>query len=577
MPLDQASSSTLTNLAHSFLRFLGEEATEGHHPPNAGQHQQMLGQGSADVNEQPGYPSGGAGMLLMAPDGRALFVRRAANARDHAGMWSIPGGMTEGDEEPWQTAARETHEETGARPNNIQLLDHTMTGDFGFTTFGGKVGDNFRPVLNDEHDGYQWANLDQAPQPLHPGLKSTLDFAMDPLTEKGSKIMKSMKSQYGPEKGERVFYASRNKGTISGVDDLPGFVTTGRQDTQIPRPHPVNPRIDNPFNANVDAWRSPSQVDQMVTSPSSAPPASMRSAQGSTDTWRSPSQLDAGTSEGARKAAQTRQQAGGGSASRVVNPGFARRNVGAPERAAARRAQHEGERRSERGPPSSSRDAWRSPSQDDQAGTTAHKAMKPAASKPLAGTAGSRQLTPSRYARRSHDAGGGAGGWGHKGLTPPTQSGANDYGGRFVLRDKRTGTDYAIDQPISAAFQPMVTGADEKPAKDSWRAAGADPTAPAGESMVNPPPLPGAGGGMRGGTSQQMPGSPMQAVGGPKYTQTYKVESPDGTVDERKITRVGSPIGGAQQEWQSPSQSDGGWPNAATLGPSAMGGGRTRV
>lgn len=39
-----------------------------------------------------------------------------------------------------------------------------------------------------------------------------------PLTSKGKKIMRNMKAQYGSDKGERVFYASRNKGTITGVD-----------------------------------------------------------------------------------------------------------------------------------------------------------------------------------------------------------------------------------------------------------------------------------------------------------------------------------------------------------------------
>ena len=39
-----------------------------------------------------------------------------------------------------------------------------------------------------------------------------------PLTEKGKKIMKSMKGQYGKKEGEKVFYASRNKGTIKGVE-----------------------------------------------------------------------------------------------------------------------------------------------------------------------------------------------------------------------------------------------------------------------------------------------------------------------------------------------------------------------
>lgn len=41
-----------------------------------------------------------------------------------------------------------------------------------------------------------------------------------PLTKKGSKIMESMKAEYGPEKAKRVFYASRNKGTISGVEGV---------------------------------------------------------------------------------------------------------------------------------------------------------------------------------------------------------------------------------------------------------------------------------------------------------------------------------------------------------------------
>lgn len=31
--------------------------------------------------------------------------------------------------------------------------------------------------------------------------------------------MGAMKSQYGEKEGERVFYASKNKGKISGVDD----------------------------------------------------------------------------------------------------------------------------------------------------------------------------------------------------------------------------------------------------------------------------------------------------------------------------------------------------------------------
>jgi|TARA_R100001509_G_scaffold132773_1_gene86300 hypothetical protein len=39
-----------------------------------------------------------------------------------------------------------------------------------------------------------------------------------PLTEKGKKIKKSMQKQYGKKRGEKVFYATKNKGKIKGVD-----------------------------------------------------------------------------------------------------------------------------------------------------------------------------------------------------------------------------------------------------------------------------------------------------------------------------------------------------------------------
>ncbi len=38
-----------------------------------------------------------------------------------------------------------------------------------------------------------------------------------PLTKKGEHVIAAMKKQYGGSKGERVFYASANKGTIRGV------------------------------------------------------------------------------------------------------------------------------------------------------------------------------------------------------------------------------------------------------------------------------------------------------------------------------------------------------------------------
>ncbi len=39
-----------------------------------------------------------------------------------------------------------------------------------------------------------------------------------PLTSKGKKIEGAMEKEYGAKKGEQVFYASKNKGTIKGVE-----------------------------------------------------------------------------------------------------------------------------------------------------------------------------------------------------------------------------------------------------------------------------------------------------------------------------------------------------------------------
>jgi len=39
-----------------------------------------------------------------------------------------------------------------------------------------------------------------------------------PLTTKGKKIMAAMTEEYGEKKGKQVFYASKNKGRINGVE-----------------------------------------------------------------------------------------------------------------------------------------------------------------------------------------------------------------------------------------------------------------------------------------------------------------------------------------------------------------------
>ena len=39
-----------------------------------------------------------------------------------------------------------------------------------------------------------------------------------PLTKKGKKVLRNMKKEYGGKKGEQVFYASINKGKVTGAE-----------------------------------------------------------------------------------------------------------------------------------------------------------------------------------------------------------------------------------------------------------------------------------------------------------------------------------------------------------------------
>lgn len=43
-----------------------------------------------------------------------------------------------------------------------------------------------------------------------------------PLTKKGEKVKAAMKKQYGAKKGEQIFYATENKGKVTGLTKKTG-------------------------------------------------------------------------------------------------------------------------------------------------------------------------------------------------------------------------------------------------------------------------------------------------------------------------------------------------------------------
>lgn len=72
-----------------------------------------------------------------------------------------------------------------------------------------------------------------------------------PLTGKGKEIMSNMKEQYGSEEGERVFYASKNAGNISGVDAVPATPVGSSQ--AVGPTQPASPLDSLPMTIGPDA------------------------------------------------------------------------------------------------------------------------------------------------------------------------------------------------------------------------------------------------------------------------------------------------------------------------------------
>ena len=129
-----------------------------------------------------------AGIIFATPDGKVLLLRRSAKEENFANHWAIPGGKGEPGETPEEAADREATEEIGVHPPGGKLLfDQRKTPNgFIYSTYVKRVADAFDPKLNDEHDGHQWASLDDLPQPIHPAVRDNLQKLKE-IAVKGAK------------------------------------------------------------------------------------------------------------------------------------------------------------------------------------------------------------------------------------------------------------------------------------------------------------------------------------------------------------------------------------------------------
>lgn len=123
----------------------------------------------ATASEPPMEASG----ILFISNSKVLLLRRG-DAGDEPYTWGLPAGKTEAGETALEGALRETREEVQhIAVNEVKEYAHVVKDGVSFTTFV-CLGDEFTPVLNDEHTDAAWFAYGNLPDPVHPGLIALL-------------------------------------------------------------------------------------------------------------------------------------------------------------------------------------------------------------------------------------------------------------------------------------------------------------------------------------------------------------------------------------------------------------------
>jgi 8-oxo-dGTP pyrophosphatase MutT (NUDIX family) len=118
------------------------------------------------------------GLFLARDTKRFLFLLRTQGKT--AGTWGLVGGKKEpSDITPVDVLHREIEEEIGKAPtiNKIVPLELFISNDqhFQYNTYVLLVDSEFIPVLNNEHSGYAWCDINAWPKPLHQGVRNSFN------------------------------------------------------------------------------------------------------------------------------------------------------------------------------------------------------------------------------------------------------------------------------------------------------------------------------------------------------------------------------------------------------------------
>ncbi len=126
-------------------------------------------------------PLVGIGVMIQNKKGGVLIGLR--KSKHGQGEWSFPGGHLEFGETIFETAARETREETGLVINKFELISvadqmrYIKTEGKHYLNIGVKskyAGGKVKRMEPDKCAEWRWFSLDKLPRPLHEGTELTI-------------------------------------------------------------------------------------------------------------------------------------------------------------------------------------------------------------------------------------------------------------------------------------------------------------------------------------------------------------------------------------------------------------------
>jgi ADP-ribose pyrophosphatase YjhB (NUDIX family) len=141
----------------------------------------------------------GAFALVWRPNKRLLIAHR----RDLA-MWDLPGGLVEPHEMPWETVAREVHEESRLRIHVCALAAVADRPDQDEIAYGfhASVGDGQEPEATAEAKEFCWISNLELPEAFHPEQRQVVEeLGKFPMPERAVVVL----TQRGP--APRTYWA----------------------------------------------------------------------------------------------------------------------------------------------------------------------------------------------------------------------------------------------------------------------------------------------------------------------------------------------------------------------------------